>query len=211
VTLLISIFAITNMALGYGLAVYFSKSCPPVPFTFGRSRKSKGVVDFPSAESSAQSATPVESNEASNATKSKGPIGESESTSTVTVEEETPALPRQVPQLDVQDLMPESQTSPESELEAPEEVSESELESLAQQLPTAVAESSDEDKTGGEVATPEEEEVLAGIKDFQAQLQEQMALEGSEEPVAETKPAEDLPNAEVLDGIDSFREQLAKM
>jgi len=60
------------------------------------------------------------------------------------------------------------------------------LESLSQQLQSAMAESGDEQED-----------------------KEQQAM--AEEPTVETEQANDLPDAETLAGIDSFREQLAKM
>ena len=92
-TLLISILAITNMAIGYGLAIYLGQSRAPVQITLGRLRKSKKSAAAPLPKKATQ-----------------------EEASTAPAEDELPAqpeytepLPPQVPQLDVNDLMADAQ------------------------------------------------------------------------------------------------------
>jgi len=100
----------------------------------------------------------------------------------------------------------------------PEEVAEQvdELESLAQQLQTAVAEASDgennsSDSPAIEEVSSTEESVLEGIEAFQAQLQEQQQA-AAVEVTTETEQAEDSSlEPEVLAGIEAFRTQLGQM
>ena len=216
-TLLIVFLALTNMAVGYGLAVYFAGCHPPIQIHLGRFRKPKPEVAVapesrpdlaiaPSEEvetiSSQESSTAaVEGATDTRQEADQVPeVLEAAAVEAGVPAEESKPIPDQVPQLDVSDLMADAQAAPkvaDSEPaveESPEAVDE----------PSAVEQPDEEEET----LTQASEESVEATEEAEA-VDEPKEADLPEEPAAADADSEvEAAPAEAVDELESLAQLL---